>query len=104
MYSTIGRHPVIVDPIAIPEKPASAIGASTTRSGPNSSNIPFEALYAPLYSATSSPIKNIDSSRRISSLIASAITSLNVFIAILCDFVLYYIFPKANVIKNLLII
>ena len=57
MYSTIGLLPVMVDPIAIPAKPSSAIGVSITRFAPNSSNIPFDALYAPLYSATSSPIK-----------------------------------------------
>ena len=39
------------------EKPASEIGVSITLFSPNSSNMPFDALYAPLYSATSSPIK-----------------------------------------------
>ena len=73
-------------PVDIPAKPSSAIGVSMTRLAPNSSNIPFEALYAPLYSATSSPIKKIFSSRRISSLMASQMASLNwiVFISY-CD-------------------
>ena len=77
MNSIIGLFPVIVDPTPIPENPSSEIGVSITLFSPNSSNIPLEALYAPLYSATSSPIKYIDSSNRISSDIASHIASLN---------------------------
>ena len=75
--SMIGLLPVMVEPTPTPEKPNSEIGVSITRLSPNSSNIPFEALYAPLYSATSSPIRYIDLSSRISSDIASAIASLN---------------------------
>ena len=71
-------------PTAMALNPSSAIGVSMTRSAPNSSNMPLEALYAPLYSATSSPSKNTDSSRRISSLMASATASLNVTSRILC--------------------
>src|SRR5690606_34593812 len=55
--STMGLLPFMAEPTAIPEKPNSEIGVSMTRIGPNSSNIPLEALYAPLYSATSSPIR-----------------------------------------------
>ena len=47
----------MADPTPIPENPLSAIGVSMIRLGPNSSNIPLEALYAPLYSATSSPMR-----------------------------------------------
>ena len=82
MYSTIGRHPFMAEPTAIPAKPNSAIGVSITLFGPNSSSMPFEALYAPLYSATSSPIKYTVSSRRISSLMASQIASLNCIVLI----------------------
>ena len=63
------------------------MGVSMTRFGPNSSSMPLEALYAPLYSATSSPIKYTDSSRRISSLIASAIASLNCIVLIIVFFI-----------------
>ena len=47
--SIIGLLPNIADPTPIPEKPSSEIGVSITRSAPNSSNIPLDALYAPLY-------------------------------------------------------
>src|SRR4051812_40271914 len=56
--STIGRIPAIAEPTPSPAKPHSEIGASTTRIGPYLASIPFETLYAPSYSATSSPIKN----------------------------------------------
>ena len=64
-------------PIPIPEKPSSDIGVSITLLGPNLSSIPLEALYAPLYSATSSPIKKTRLSKIISSLIASITACLN---------------------------
>ena len=44
IYSTMGRFPVIVEPIAIPANPNSEIGVSMTLLGPNSSNIPLDAL------------------------------------------------------------
>ena len=55
--SIIGLAPTIVEPTPTPENPASDIGVSITLNSPNSSSIPLDALYAPLYSATSSPIK-----------------------------------------------
>ena len=70
--STIGRKPFIAAPTAIPAKPSSEIGVSIIRFDENSSSMPLDALYAPLYSATSSPMRIISSFSRISSLIASA--------------------------------
>ncbi len=45
--STIGRCPMSAAPIAAPMIPASAIGVSITRSGPNSSRRPAVTLNAP---------------------------------------------------------
>src|SRR3954471_8749857 len=70
MYSTIGRRPTIAAPMPMPVKPSSEIGVSITRRGPNWSSMPWLTLYAPLYSATSSPIRKTRSSRSISSVIA----------------------------------
>jgi hypothetical protein len=57
MNSTIGRSPYIAAPIAMPANPFSEIGVSMMRLGPNSSSMPWLTLYAPLYSATSSPMQ-----------------------------------------------
>jgi len=75
--SQMGLNPFMAAPTAIPAKPSSAIGVSITRLGPNSSSMPWLTLYAPLYSATSSPSKNTRSSLRISSCMASRNASLN---------------------------
>ena len=76
MNSQIGRSPFIAAPTAIPAKPSSAMGVSITLFSPNSANMPWLTLYAPLYSATSSPIKKMLSSLRISSCMASRRASL----------------------------
>ena len=55
----------------MPAKPYSVMGVSMTRRAPNSSSSPCVTLYAPWYSATSSPMTNTRSSRRISSAMAS---------------------------------
>jgi len=47
MSSTIGRNPAIAAPMARPVKPASVIGVSITRPGPNSSMNPLLTLNAP---------------------------------------------------------
>src|SRR4051794_27804516 len=65
--STTGRSPVIAAPTARPVKPGSEIGVSTTRCVPNSSTRPESTLNGVPASATSSPITNTSSSRRISS-------------------------------------
>jgi hypothetical protein len=44
MNSTIGRRPDIAAPTAMPVKPCSVMGMSTTRFGPNSSSRPWETL------------------------------------------------------------
>ena len=44
MNSTMGLNPFAAAPTEIPPNPNSAIGVSITRSGPNSSNIPWETL------------------------------------------------------------
>src|SRR5437588_165901 len=71
MMSTTGRIPVIAAPSPMPVMPASEIGESITRSGPNSSTSPDRTLNGVPASATSSPITNTDGSRRISSASAS---------------------------------
>src|SRR5712691_633562 len=71
MMSTTGRIPVIAAPSPIPEIPASEIGASITRSGPNSSTSPERTLNGVPASATSSPTMKTEASRRISSASAS---------------------------------
>src|SRR6266508_6132690 len=78
MMSTTGRIPVIAAPTPIPEMPASEMGESITRSGPNSSTRPERTLNGVPASATSSPIKKTRWSRRISSASASLTASANV--------------------------
>ena len=70
MNSMIGRSPTIAAPMPMPENPSSEIGVSMTRRSPNRLSIPWLTLYAPSYSATSSPIRKTRSSRSISSDIA----------------------------------
>ncbi len=71
MMSTTGRMPVIAAPSPIPVMPASEIGESSTRSGPNSSTRPESTLNGVPASATSSPSTNTVESRRSSSASAS---------------------------------
>src|SRR6266536_466149 len=71
MMSTTGRIPVIAAPTATPVMPASEMGESTTRSGPNSCTSPDSTLNGVPASATSSPTMNTRSSARISSARAS---------------------------------
>src|SRR5579864_2132352 len=78
MMSTTGRMPVIPAPTPMPVKPASEMGVSSTRSGPNSVTRPLKTLNAVPASATSSPITNTLGSRRISSASASRTASPNV--------------------------
>src|ERR1700680_3995222 len=78
MMSTTGRRPVIAAPTPIPVKPASEMGVSSTRSGPNSCTNPESTLKAVPASATSSPITNTRGSRRNSSASASRTASPNV--------------------------
>ena len=52
-----GLSPIKDDPIPMPVNPASVIGVSTILDAPYLANNPFDILYAPLYSATYSPIK-----------------------------------------------
>src|SRR5438477_8996640 len=73
MMSTIGRSPVIAAPTPRPVMPASEIGESSTRSGPNSSTSPDSTLNGVPASATSSPITKTAGSRRSSSASASLI-------------------------------
>ena len=67
--STIGRMPTIAAPAAAPVNAASVIGVLRTRSGPNSSTNP--SVEPSMFHATSSPMMNTRSSRRISSSCAS---------------------------------
>src|SRR5579863_8425439 len=78
MMSTTGRIPVIAAPTASPVNPASEIGVSSTRSLPNSSSRPERTLNGVPASATSSPIMQTVSSRRISSARASRMACANV--------------------------
>src|SRR5215216_3423297 len=71
MMSTTGRMPVIAAPSPRPVMPASEIGESITRRGPNSSTRPESTLNGVPASATSSPMTNTASSRRSSSASAS---------------------------------
>ena len=71
MISTIGRRPAIAAPTPIPTIVFSEIGVSRTRFSPNSSSIPSLTLKAPWNTPTSSPIRNTDSSARISSRMAA---------------------------------
>src|SRR5262245_49144236 len=78
MMSTIGLMPVIAAPTPRPVNPASEIGVSMTREGPNSCTRPVSTLKAVPASATSSPSSTTRGSRRISSAIASLTASPNV--------------------------
>src|SRR3990170_2121201 len=78
MRSTTGRSPVIAAPTPRPVIPASEIGESITRSGPNSSTRPLSTLKGVPASATSSPMMKTLGSRRISSARASLIAWANV--------------------------
>src|ERR671937_601693 len=71
MMSTTGRIPVIAAPSARPAIPASEIGESMIRCGPNSSSSPDSTLNGVPASATSSPITKTLGSRRSSSASAS---------------------------------
>ena len=71
MISTIGRSPAIAAPTPMPTIVFSEIGVSRTRFSPNSSSSPSVTLKAPWKTPTSSPMTKTDSSRRISSAIAS---------------------------------
>src|SRR3984957_7217329 len=71
IMSITGRMPVIAAPTAIPVNPASEIGVSRTRWGPNSSTRPVRTLNGWPASAISSPKINTRGSRRISSASAS---------------------------------
>ena len=71
MMSTTGRIPVIAAPSPIPVMPASEMGESSTRSGPNSSTSPDVTLNGVPASATSSPMRKTAGSRRSSSASAS---------------------------------
>src|SRR5215467_12242068 len=82
MNSTMGLRPAIAVPIPSPAKPCSVIGVSMTRAAPNSCSRPCVTLYAPWYSATSSPITNTAGSRRISSAMASRNASRTVIVTI----------------------
>src|SRR5215471_626766 len=73
MMSTTGRIPVIAAPTPRPVIPASEIGESSTRSGPNSCTSPASTLNGVPASATSSPTTNTAWSRRISSASAALI-------------------------------
>src|SRR5262245_31558881 len=75
MMSTMGRIPVIAAPTAIPVKPGSEIGVSSTRSFPNSSTRPVRTLNTVPASAISSPQMKTRASRRISSAMASLTAS-----------------------------
>src|SRR5438552_1529150 len=78
MMSTTGRSPVIAAPTPSPVIPASEMGESSTRSGPNASTSPESTLNGVPASATSSPITKTDGSRRSSSASASLIACANV--------------------------
>src|ERR1700674_129155 len=78
MMSTTGRSPVIAAPTPTPVKPASEIGVSITREGPNSSTSPDKTLNGVPASATSSPKMHTRESRRISSASASRTACANV--------------------------
>src|SRR3954454_12178649 len=71
MMSTTGRMPLMAAPRPRPEIPASEIGESMTRCGPNSSTSPASTLNGWPASAMSSPIRNTVGSRRSSSASAS---------------------------------
>ncbi len=65
MISTIGCMPCIAAPIPAPTIAISEIGVLRTRSGPNSSSIPWVTPIEPPISAMSSPMMKTESSSRI---------------------------------------
>src|SRR5215472_11502481 len=69
--SMMGCIPVMAAPTPSPEMPASEIGESMMRAGPNSSTSPDSTLKGVPASATSSPMMNTVGSRRNSSASAS---------------------------------
>src|SRR4051812_35732914 len=71
MMSTTGRIPVMAAPRPRPAIPASEMGESMTRPGPNSATSPASTLKGWPASAMSSPIRNTVGSRRSSSANAS---------------------------------
>src|SRR3990170_1969447 len=73
--STTGRSPIQAAPIAAPTKPSSAIGVSTTRSSPNSSQSPLVTPNAPPKCPTSSPRMKTRLSSRSASASAARIAS-----------------------------
>ena len=75
MISATGRMPTSAAPVAAPTIVFSEIGVLRTRSGPNSSNSVRVTPNAPPCFAMSSPSRNTDGSRRISSRRASRIAS-----------------------------
>src|SRR5437879_10373142 len=78
MMSTTGRIPAMAAPTASPVMPASEMGESMTRAGPNSSTRPDSTLNGVPASATSSPMMNTVGSRRSSSASASFTACANV--------------------------
>ena len=74
--SQIGRIPWTASPTPAPTISDSAIGMSTTRSGPNFSWSPAEVLNAPPSTPTSSPMSMTFGSRAISSSMAWRIASM----------------------------
>jgi hypothetical protein len=75
MTSTIGRMPAMAAPTPAPTIAISEIGVLRTRSGPNSSSIPWVTPMEPPISAMSSPMMKTSSSRLIASLMASRTAS-----------------------------
>ena len=90
--STTGRRPVSAAPTAMPMNPASEMGVSHTRSGPNSSSRPAVTWYAPPKMPISSPSRIMAGSRRISCARASRIESAIVSLRI--RFITRYIVPE----------
>src|SRR5215472_11008468 len=78
MMSTMGRKPVIAAPTATAVNPASEIGVSRIRSGPNSLTKPVRTLNGWPASAMSSPRMKTRESRRSSSARASRMASAKV--------------------------
>jgi hypothetical protein len=75
MISTIGRMPIMAAPTPDPTIAISEIGVFLTRSGPNSSSMPWVTPIEPPISAMSSPMMKTSSSPRIASLMASRTAS-----------------------------
>src|SRR5687767_8218152 len=75
MTSTTGRIPCMAAPIPAPTSAISEMGAFRTRSGPNSSSMPWVTPIEPPISAMSSPMMKTSTSRRIASESASRTAS-----------------------------